>query len=371
MKMKMKKLLAAMLACAMLASFAACSSSEDKPAADNKPAETTEKTEDKKEETKKDDTTAAELPAIGVTIYKYDDNFMTYTRKAMENAAKDVAVLNLNDSQNDQTKQLEQIDVLINQGVKALIINLVDPSNAPVVAEKAKAANIPVVFVNKEYPEGTDKIDYDKCVYVGTTSEESGIIQGQLILDAWNANKETWDKNGDGKLQYVMLMGEVGHPDAEARTKYSIQTLNDNGVETQELANQSATWDTAKAKDLMDTWLVKFPTEIEAVICNNDGMAEGVITALNDKGYNLGTEDSVTIPVFGVDATDAAKQLIADGKMTGTIKQDAEGMANGIAYLAKNVGAGKDLMADTGDFNISENVSNKIYIPYATYTGES
>ena len=98
-----------MLACAMLASFAACSSSEDKPAADNqdnKPAETTEKTEDKKEETKKDDTTAAELPAIGVTIYKYDDNFMTYTRKAMENAAKDVAVLNLNDSQNDQTKQL-------------------------------------------------------------------------------------------------------------------------------------------------------------------------------------------------------------------------------------------------------------------------
>ncbi len=249
--MKMKKLLAAMLACAMLASFAACSSSEDKPAADNKPAETTEKTEDKKEETKKDDTTAADLPAIGVTIYKYDDNFMTYTRKAMENAAKDVAVLNLNDSQNDQTKQLEQIDVLINQGVKALIINLVDPSNAPVVAEKAKAANIPVVFVNKEYPEGTDKIDYDKCVYVGTTSEESGIIQGQLILDAWNANKETWDKNGDGKLQYVMLMGEVGHPDAEARTKYSIQTLNDNGVETQELANQSATWDTAKAKDLM------------------------------------------------------------------------------------------------------------------------
>ena len=194
MKMKMKKLLAAMLACAMLASFAACSSSEDKPAADNKPAETTEKTEDKKEETKKDDTTAAELPAIGVTIYKYDDNFMTYTRKAMEIAAKVVAVLNLNDSQNDQTKQLEQIDVLINQGVKALIINLVDPSNAPVVAEKAKAANIPVVFVNKEYPEGTDKIDYDKCVYVGTTSEESGIIQGQLILDAWNANKETWDK---------------------------------------------------------------------------------------------------------------------------------------------------------------------------------
>ena len=109
---------------------------------------------------------------------------------------------------------------------------------------------------------------------------------------------------------------------------------------------------------------------VELVIANNDGMAEGVISALNDKGYNLGDGNCTTIPVFGVDATDAAKQLIADGKMTGTIKQDAEGMANGIAYLAKNIQAGKDLMADTDSFNISEKVSNKIYIPYATYTGE-
>jgi len=45
-------------------------------------------------------------------------------------------------------------------------------------------------------------------------------------------------------------------------------------------------------------------------------------------------------------------------------------MANGIAYLAKNIQGGKELMADTDSFNISEKVSNKIYIPYATYTGE-
>ena len=109
---------------------------------------------------------------------------------------------------------------------------------------------------------------------------------------------------------------------------------------------------------------------IELVICNNDSMAEGAISALNDKGYNLGTADCVTVPVFGGDSTDVAKQLIKDGKMTGTIKQDAEGMANGIAHLTKNVAEGKDLMADTSVFNISEKVANKIYIPYATYAGE-
>ena len=80
---------------------------------------------------------------------------------------------------------------------------------------------------------------------------------------------------------------------------------------------------------------------IELIICNNDGMAEGAISALNDKGYNLGDGTSTTIPVFGVDATDAAKQLIADGKMTGTIKQDAEGMAEAIAFLTQNVAEGK------------------------------
>ena len=107
---------------------------------------------------------------------------------------------------------------------------------------------------------------------------------------------------------------------------------------------------------------------IELIICNNDGMAEGAIAALNDKGYTTG--DDKMIPVFGVDATDAAKKLIADGKMVGTIKQDAEGMAACIADLAQNVGDGKDLMDGTDDYNISENVPNKIFIPYGIYTGE-
>ena len=77
---------------------------------------------------------------------------------------------------------------------------------------------------------------------------------------------------------------------------------------------------------------------------------------------------SKTIPVFGVDATDAAKQLIKDGKMTGTIKQDAEGMAACIADLTKNAGSGQDVMAGTDSYNISENVKNKIYIGLPSFS---
>ena len=137
--------------------------------------------------------------------------------------------------------------------------------------------------------------------------------------------------------------------------------------------DQDGAWSATAANNYMTTNLSQYNegnnNMIELIICNNDGMAEGAVAALNDKGYNTG-DPAKTIPVFGVDATDAAKKLIADGKMVGTIKQDAEGMANGIAYLAKNIQSGKELMADTDSFNISEKVSNKIYIPYATYTGE-
>lgn len=62
---------------------------------------------------------------IGVTIYKYDDNFMSVVRKAIEKdgkSAPDVQLL-MNDSQNDQSKQNDQIDVLLAKGVKALAIN--------------------------------------------------------------------------------------------------------------------------------------------------------------------------------------------------------------------------------------------------------
>ena len=107
---------------------------------------------------------------------------------------------------------------------------------------------------------------------------------------------------------------------------------------------------------------------IELVICNNDGMAEGAVTALNGAGYNLG-KDGKAIPVFGVDATDAAKSLIADKKMAGTIKQDAEGMAVAIQRIVSNALANQDLLEGTDDLHKDKDVA-KIRIAYAKYLGE-
>ncbi|XMR45072.1 substrate-binding domain-containing protein [Escherichia coli] len=90
---------------------------------------------------------------IGVTIYKYDDNFMAVVRKAIEKeaAANPGVELRMNHSQNDQSKQNDRIDVLLAKGVKALAINLVDPAAAPVVIEKARGEDIPVARQRAEH----------------------------------------------------------------------------------------------------------------------------------------------------------------------------------------------------------------------------
>ena len=123
----------------------------------------------------------------------------------------------------------------------------------------------------------------------------------------------------------------------------------------------------------MDTILAEYSESngnmVEMVIANNDDMALGAISSLQTAGYNLGDGESKVIPVFGVDATDSAKQLINEGKMTGTIKQDAEGMASTILNLVSSVQGGGELMDNTSSFNVDEGVA-KIRVPYATYTGE-
>ena len=107
---------------------------------------------------------------------------------------------------------------------------------------------------------------------------------------------------------------------------------------------------------------------IELVICNNDSMAEGAISALNAAGYNTGG-NSPTVPVFGVDATEAAKTLIKDGKMYGTVQQDAAGMADALALLAGNaLDDAEGLMDGTETLSVDESV-RKIRIPYGKYVG--
>ncbi|MFZ3589700.1 galactose/glucose ABC transporter substrate-binding protein MglB [Bacillus sp. DJP31] len=305
-----------------------------------------------------------DLPAVGATIYKFDDNFMSYVRRAMEDAAEGKVDLLLNDSQNDQSKQIEQIDTLIAKGAKSLAINLVDPKAAVTVIEKAKAKDLPVIFFNKE-PDAEVLKSYDKAWYVGTTSAEAGVIQGEMIAKAWDANKDKWDKNGDGKMQYVLLKGEPGHPDAEARTKFVVETVEGKGIEVEELAMDTAMWDATKATEKLDAWLAKFGDDIEFVIANNDGMALGAIASLEKAGYFSGDK---FMPVVGVDAIPEALDMIEKDKMIGSVLNDAKNQGKATVELATNAANGKDVL-DGLEWTLDD--SKAVRVPYVEVTKDN
>lgn len=333
---------------------------------------------------------------IAVFYYTYSDTYISSVRTALDGALDKMGVTYQDyDSNSNQTTQNEQIDTAISTGANVLIVNIVTSGSVDVskaIVDKASAADIPLIFFNRavegDKDEGTVLGSYDKCAFVGTDAPEAGHMQGKLIGDYLVKNYDKVDLNHDGKISYAMFMGQLGNVEAIYRTQYGVEDANavlkqngkpelvyfDASNTDHYQVDQDGNWSATAANNYMTTNLSQYNegngNMIELVICNNDAMAEGAISALNDKGYNLGTADSVLIPVFGVDATDAAKQLIKDGKMIGTIKQDAQGMADCIAFLGQNAASGKALMDGTGSYNISDKVPNKIYIPYGTYTGE-
>lgn len=302
---------------------------------------------------------------VGSAIYKYDDTFMTGVRNSITEAANGKAKVDMVDSQNSQPTQNDKIDLFITKKVNSMAINPVDRNAAGTIIDKAKQANIPVVFMNRE-PLADDMKKWDKVYYVGAKAEESGTISGQIIADYWKANKEKADKNKDGVLQYVMLKGEPGHQDAELRTKYSIKALEDAGIKSQKLAEDTAMWDRVKGQEKMAAFLAAHGDKIEAVFANNDDMALGAIEALKAAGYFKGDK---YVPVVGVDATAAAVKALEEGTLLGTVLNDAKNQGKVTFNLAYDLAKGVTPTKDSIGFEITD--GKYVYIPYKKVTKEN
>lgn len=304
------------------------------------------------------------MPKIGVCIYKYDDTYISTVRQSLEKEAAGKATLLLNDGKGDQGTQNDQVDLLLQKGVDALLVNIVDVGAAGTVVSKAKNAGVPLIFFNREPAEDVLK-SYDKTRFIGTNAQDAGIIQGEIIAETWKNGD--YDTNGDGIMQYVMFKGEPDNPEAVARTEYSIKTAEEKGVKCEELELQVCNWDTELANRAMEAWISKYGDKIEFVVANNDGMAQGAVAALQAAGYNKGDE-SKFIPVVGVDATDAAKELISKKYMTGTVLQDGNEMGKILFAAAMNAAEGKEYLEGTG-YKYDESMVS-VRIPYKPYKGE-
>lgn len=316
------------------------------------------------------DAPAADAAAkAGVLYYKYNDTYISTVRRNLNDLAKEDGALTLieQDGQDNQGTQNDQIDTVISQGANVLLVNIVDTGAAKAAIDKAKAKELPIIFFNREPEDANVYGTYDKSRFVGTKIEEAGELQGKLISDKWNSDVAKFDRNGNGKLDYVLLHGGIDNAEAVARSKYAVDTIKAAGIEVNEIGMQIAKWDTEQAKNAMDAWIAKSINDIDVVIANNDSMAIGAINALKANGFN-GSDAEKHVLVYGVDAIEEAQKLIAEGAMDGTVKQDAEAMAKALFALAKNAAAGKDFLDGT-DYEYDES-GVAVRIPYQAFEGK-
>ena len=298
---------------------------------------------------------------VGISIYKFDDNFMTLYRTELERyLTEDLGFkkenITIQDGKGDQAEQSNQIDNFITSGVDVLILNLVQASSAPQITDKCNEAGIPVVYINREPDadeEGRWESEGIKATYVGCDARQSGTFQGEEIL----ATSNKGDINGDGKVSYIMIQGDPENVDAQYRTEFSVKALTDAGMEVEELFMQRGDWDQAKGQQLTQDALTQFGEDVEVVFCNNDAMALGALQAIEAAGRKV-NED---IYLVGVDALDAALNEVAAGNMTGTVLNDAQGQAEGAVAAMEELLGGKTYAAG----------EQSIYVDYVKVTPDN
>ena len=281
---------------------------------------------------------------VGLLLYRGDDTFISTLRSYIEEKAKEYertegikVTLDILDAKSNQNTQNNQVDRLLELGCDALCVNIVDRFAASVVIDKAMAADVSVIFFNRE-PVEEDMNRWEKLYYVGADAKESAVLEGKILVDAYRKDPASLDRNGDGTVSYVLLEGESNHQDSLIRTEWSIQTLKDGGVPLEKITGGIASWERSQASALMDQWLDEYPGQIELVICNNDDMALGAIDAMERKGI-VGN----SIKLVGIDGTPVGQEALEEGKLFGTVESDKQKYASVIFDIASSLAMGKDV----------------------------
>lgn len=288
--MKKNKFLALLLTCAMvLTVLAGCGSkSTPAPAEENKPAE-------------------SESSAYKIAlIQQHQTNAfqIAVTEGAQAKAAELGVDLTILSADQDAATQISQIEQCVSEGYDAILFEPVDPDGLRDAAKAAADAGVVVINV----------------VSVCTDWESAGISAiscGNNVKAGENEMQHVADLLG-GKGNVAFLTGPSAVTDALDRLEGYRNILAKYPDIKEVIAPADCEWDTAKAQATVESWLSAY--DLDAIVCENDGMAVG---AGNAAGANSG------IIITGVDGTPDGYEAIEDGRITGTVAQDGGIMAAG------------------------------------------
>ena len=290
--MNKKKFLALLLTGAMaLAALTGCGSKEETPA----------------------EGSGEEAPAEGgaykiALIQQHQTNaFQIAITEGAQAKADELGVeLSILSADQDAAKQISQIEQCVSEGYDAILFEPVDPDGLRDAAKAAADAG--VVMIN---------------VVSTCTDWESAGISAVACGDNVKAGENEMQHVADlleGKGNVAILTGPSSTTDSLDRLEGYRNILANYPEMTEVVAPADCEWDTAKAQATVESWLSAY--DLDAIVCQNDGMAVG---AGNAAGANSG------IIITGLDGTPDGYEAIKDGRITGTVAQDGGAMAaNGI-----------------------------------------
>ncbi|TYL48746.1 sugar ABC transporter substrate-binding protein [Marinomonas sp. IMCC 4694] len=276
---------------------------------------------------------------IGVTMATYDDNFLTLLRTAIEARGQEIkdVDLQIEDAKNQVGAQLNQVQNFIASGVDAIIISPVDTDATVSISDDAQAANIPLIYVNRQ-PINIDLLP-DNQAFIASNEVDSGTLQ----------TKEVCRLMG-GKGNLAVIMGALTDQTGIQRTQdiYDvIATPECSGMKV--VVKDTGLWQRSIANNIMTNWL-SAGIQFDAVIANNDEMAIGAIQAMKAVGMDMDK-----FIVAGVDATQDALQAMREGDLDVTVFQDAKAQGAGSVDVAIKLARGED-------------VPQKVWVPFKLVT---
>ena len=286
----MKKFFAILLTLAMALSLAACGAKEEAPA--EKPAETPVEA-------------PAEDGAYKVAlIQQHQTNaFQIAVTEGAQAKADELGVeLTILSADQDAATQISQIEQCVSEGFDAILFEPVDPDGLRDAAKAAADAGVIVINVVSSCS------DWESAGI-------SAVSCGNNVKAGENEMQHVVDLLG-GKGNVAFLTGPSAVTDALDRLQGYHNVMENYPEIVEVVAPADCEWDTAKAQATVESWLSAY--DLDAIVCQNDGMAVG---AGNAAGANSG------IIITGVDGTPDGYEAIKDGRMTGTVAQDGGVMA--------------------------------------------
>lgn len=242
---------------------------------------------------------------IGVSYQNLQNEFIINIQDAIRLEAKrnGVELIEL-DAQGRAENQISQVENFIAFGVDAIILNPCDKEGSAPAVDICVREGKPVIVVNS-IVSNLQKAN----AFVGSEDAEAGRIAATYIVELLK-----------GKGNIAVIHGLNGHS-AEVARSAGIREVLKNYPNTKIILEQTANWDRAQGLALMENWLSS-SNRIDAVIAQNDEMALGALTAIQAAGKEK------EILVIGIDAIQDALKAVDEGKLVGTVFQDAGGQGS-------------------------------------------